>query len=315
MSRSSPSPTTDDRVFLAALLGATFLMGASFIAGKTLVAIADPLALAGWRFVVAAIATLPLVMLDLRTTGSLTGRRLLDGLSFPVGQWPIVILIGLVQTGLVMGLLFLSMESLSAPAAAILLFTNPLWVGMAAPFFLGDRLSAGMLAGLLLGVVGVALAIGYAGVDGAVGGYLLGLGSGMAWAWSTIIQKRTILTLRPFALAFWQMLIGGLALLVVAAATGDPWIDELQGWDWAWFAWLAVPSSAGSFGLWAVALSRGGAARSSGFLFLAPLFAVLLSALILNASLDPIQVLGGVMVGLAIWAINRPAPQRLGVSP
>lgn len=295
------SRAEDERLFILALFGATFLMGASFIPGKILVGIADPFPLAGWRFIVAALATLPLCYWDL----SKQGISFREGLLPPRSGWPALIAIGLLQTGLVMGLLFLSMETISASAAAILLFTNPLWVGLIAPVFLGDRLSPLVAGGLGVGVAGVAMAIGFDGLSNDPTGYLLGLGSGLAWAFSTILQKSITLTVRPFILAFWQMLIGGLALLMAAAYSGNLWIGSLTGWDWAWFIWLAIPSSTGSFGLWALALSKGGASRSSGFLFLAPFFAVLLSVLLLNTPMGLIQVTGGVMIALAIWTINR----------
>ena len=50
----------------------------------------------------------------------------------------------------------------------------------------------------------------------------------------------------------------------------------------------------------------GGAARASGFLFLTPAFVVLLSGLILGTAITPSQMIGGAMIGLSIWLINRP---------
>ncbi|CCQ73221.1 DMT family transporter [Magnetospira sp. QH-2] len=296
----------DQRVFLAALIGSTFLMGASFIAGKALLARADPFPLTGWRFLVAGVATLPLVYWDLRAKGLGFRAHLFP----PPDQWPVILFVGLVQTGLVMGLLFLSMQTLSASTSAILLFTNPLWVGLAAPFLLGERLTVLAKVGLVIGVIGVAFAVGGGHLSHDPTGYVLGLGGGLAFACATLGQKKFQVRVRPFVLAFWQMLIGGSALLLAAAVTGHIWIGGLQGADWATFLWLAIPSSTGSFGLWAVALSKGGAARSSGFLFLVPLFAVLLSVLILQTPIEPRQLLGGLMIGFAIWAINRRSKSR-----
>src|SRR3546814_7782585 len=74
--------------------------------------------------------------------------------------FPYTTLFRSVQTAAVMGLLFWAMQFVSASTAAILLFTNPIWVAVLGRFFLGEKLHRGRLAGLFLGAIGVGLAIG-----------------------------------------------------------------------------------------------------------------------------------------------------------
>jgi drug/metabolite transporter (DMT)-like permease len=260
----------------------------------------------GWRFAVAALATLALVLvrggaardvLDLRPLG-------------PRGVATLA-LIGLLQTGGVMSLLFLSMRSVSAATAAVLLFTNPIWVAVLGRVFLHERMREGAAAGLALGVAGTALAIGLgdsllAGREEvSLRGELTGLGAALCWAVSTILHKRARLPVGAWKLSFWQMLVGSAAVLALAAATGEHWPAHTSASQWGWFLWLAVPASTGSFGLWYVALERGGAVRTSSYLFLAPLFAVLLSWIVLGTVLTPLQGLGAALIGLALWLVNR----------
>ncbi|HCF6140807.1 MULTISPECIES: EamA family transporter [Gammaproteobacteria] len=54
-----------------------------------------------------------------------------------------------------------------------------------------------------------------------------------------------------------------------------------------------------------MALSKGGAARASGFLFLAPLFTVILAYFVLDSSVSWTQAAGGLLICLALWLINR----------
>jgi drug/metabolite transporter (DMT)-like permease len=103
------------------------------------------------------------------------------------------------------------------------------------------------------------------------------------------VNKRAALPFGAWALSFRQMLIGSLVLLGVGDGAGEQWPAVTTPADWGWFLWLAVPASTGSFGLWFVALRRGGATRASGFLFLAPLFAVVLSHFVLGATLGWLQ--------------------------
>jgi drug/metabolite transporter (DMT)-like permease len=293
--------------FIITLLAATFLFGSSFVAGKILLQDGfPPMLLVGWRFVLAAFATLPLVVLDGRGFAS---ALLPPGLGLRGSA--VVALIGLTQTAGVMSLLFLAMQWISAPTAAILLFTNPIWVALLGKLYLAEPLSRVRIAGLVLGLIGVVLAIGLhrAVISGpaALTGELIGLGSAWCFAGATIINKRADIEMGPWSLTFWQMLIGALAVLVIAYAVGDRWPQRITVSDWAWFIWLAIPASTGSFGLWYVALRKGGATRTSGYLFLAPLFTVILSFMILGSTLTLFQAAGGVLIGLSLWLVNRDA--------
>lgn len=291
-------------ILTATLLTSTFLMGSSFISGKILLDEGfPPFQLVGWRFFVAALATLPLVLLD--------GSSLFAAL-FPRGvrgrEVLIVVVIGLAQTGAVMMLLFLAMRTLSAAAAAILLFTNPLWVALASWVLFAERLGLARLAGLLLGVVGVALAIGpdalFSRDPAMLTGLACGLASALCWAAATLVNKRSQLSLGNWSLSFWQMFIGSLFVLQAANFTGEQWPPTVSAAQWGWFLWLAIPASTGSFGLWFLALKNGNATRVSSFLFFAPLFAVLLSFSVLDTQLSWVQGLGALAIALAIRLVN-----------
>lgn len=296
--------------FFVILVTSTFLMGSSFVSGKILLAQGfAPMSLVGWRFLVAALATLPLARLDNRSL-----RAALVPRGMRARDVALVALIGLTQTAAVMGLLFLSMRSISAATAAILLFTNPIWVAVLGRLFLGEALHRHRAAGLLLGIVGVVLAIGLgAGTlssPGALAGELIGLASAVCWAAATIVNKRANLSMGAWALSFWQMLIGSVALLVIAYASGEHWPAAVNPTQWGWFLWLSIPASTGSFGLWFVALRQGGATRTSGYLFLAPLFTVVLSFFLLDTTLSWLQAAGGLLICVALWLVNREIPAR-----
>jgi drug/metabolite transporter (DMT)-like permease len=310
MAPEQASRATGGTGFILVLLGSTVLMGSSFIAGKILLqAGVPPMLLVGWRFFVAALATLPLVLLDHRNPW-----RALRPPSMSLRDGAVVVVIGLLQTAGVMGLLFLAMQTISASTAAILLFTNPILVALLGRLFLGETLHRMRVLGLIVGAAGVALAIGvgpqlFVGT-GTLVGEIIGLLSALCWALATIVTKRSNVPMGAWALSFWQMLVGSLAVLAYACATGERWPAVFTPAQWAWFFWLAIPASTGSFGLWYVALARGGATRTSGYLFLAPLFTVILAYFILGASLSWIQACGGLLVGVALWLVNRETPAR-----
>jgi drug/metabolite transporter (DMT)-like permease len=294
-------------LFVSTLLTATFLMGSSFIAGKILLQAGyPPILLAAARFSAAALLTLPVLFALGRAPEAV----------FPaaagIKDIIVVMTLGLLQTAGVMGLLFLAMRSISVPAAAILLFTNPLWVAFLATLVLKEPITAARTVALALGILGAGLALGvsrdmFSGA-GAVRGEIIGLGSSFCWALATIVNKRVRTSFNSWALSFWQMLAGSIFLLAWSLAIAERWPHPFSPREWLWFLWLAGPGSAGSFGLWFVALKTGGASKASSYLFLAPLFAVLMSFLVLDTALSWRQALGGSLVALALWLVNRDQP-------
>ena len=298
--------------FIATVVASTFLMGSSFVAGKILLQGGfSPMILVGWRFLVAALAALPVLYLE--TDQPL---RALFPSVLSARDAGVIALIGLLQTAAVMGLLFLAMTSISASTAAILLFTNPIWVAVLGFAFLDESLHGARILGLVLGIIGVGLAIGPS-ADAlnslrAFRGEAIAMASALCWATATVINKKANLPIGSWALSFWQMLIGGVAILAVAYALGERWPTHVTIAQWSWFVWLSIPASTGSFGLWFVALSKGGATRTSGYLFLAPLFTVILSFVIMGSTLTWLQAGGGVMIGLALWLVNREVHAKTG---
>jgi len=288
--------------YYATLLVATALMASSFIAGKVLLNFGfTALLLVGWRFIVAALAVLVMALVF--------GENLFPRLN--PKQKATVALIGLLQTAGTMGFTFLSLRTITASTSGILLFTNPIWVALLAPWLLGESLTALRLLGLACGVTGVALALGGAALgDSPIAGDLIGLLGALCWSLSTIVNKRAGLPIGSWTLSFWQMLAGALVLLIIAYGTGERWPDGVGLSEWLWFLWLSIPGSAASFGLWFLALRQGGATRSSGYLFLTPLFTVIFSDLYLKTELTLNQALGGALIGLALWLVNRGGHNR-----
>jgi drug/metabolite transporter (DMT)-like permease len=281
--------------FYYAIIGATFCMGTSFVASKILLQTVPPFTLVGWRFVLAALATLPLIFIL---------KQPFQGVY--IKNWQHIAVIGLLQTAGTMGLLFLSMLYISASAAAVLLFTNPLWVAALSPFILKEKIRPIQYLGLFLGFVGVVLLIGFTSNGLEMRGNFLGLASALCWASATLFAKHKQLKVPPFILSFGQMLVGGIVLVTLSFFSKETYDAATASQaDWLWFAWLVLPSSVGSFGLWYVALSRGGALRASSFLFLTPLFTVITSVLVLKTTISLQQFIGALLVGIALYIVNR----------
>jgi len=271
------------------VLAAVFL-GSGFVAGKVLLRSVPPIALVGWRFVAAAVVV-----------GAIAAVVDRPGWRVPPLR---VALIGLLQTAAVMSLLYTGMRVLLAGTSAVLLFTNPLWVAVMAAAVLGERLSRAAVVGLLVGVAGVVAVLG--GVRGSahIADDALVLGAAVAWATATVLATRLPEGASTWWVSAGQMAVGGVVLLVASLVVHQRFPLDLSAADWGLFGWLTVAGTAGGFGLWLVGLRMGGATRSSVYLFLVPLFAVVASALLLGESFSWLQALGGAGVLAALVLVG-----------
>jgi hypothetical protein len=78
----------------------------------------------------------------------------------------------------------------------------------------------------------------------------------------------------------------------------------LQGYSFV-ASKLVLPASTGAMGLWFAALQTGGAVRTSGFLFLCPLFAAAINFVINGEILSLHEVTGGIMIAAGIVLLSR----------
>jgi drug/metabolite transporter (DMT)-like permease len=102
--------------------------------------------------------------------------------------------------------------------AAILAYTMPAWAIPLSVWLLGERLNARKIAGLGLGMGGMALLLWdeLASLRRAPFGSLLVLGAAFTWAIGTVLQKRYPVRAPVAAYTAWIMLIGGVPIYLGA---------------------------------------------------------------------------------------------------
>lgn len=290
--------------FILLLLTATFFMGSSFPTGKFLIAheIIPPFYLGGTRFIGAGILLLLYCAIRYGRAHIIPTAK--DSL---IRGFCSVLIIGLLQTASAIGFLNLALERIDSALASVLFFTNPLWVLILGHFLHIDRLSLQPFFGVLLGIAGVFLCLNVE-KEGSMIGMLFALCGAISWAICTLGSKNLLKIDNPaVVLTGWQMLLGGIILYLISLISHETYSPlQLSNLGWLNFLWLMLPASIGSFSLWFLALQKGGAAQASSFLFLAPMFASLLSILFLSEQLSLKFLLGCLLIFSAIYLINRP---------
>ncbi len=276
-------------MFVFLVLLATSLMGSSFAVGKVGLSYVSPLLLVGIRFTLAGVI--------LALAVKIKRRRFPETLQ----DWARLLLIGVCQTAAVMGCIFLSMRTITAGETSILTFVNPLLVVVLGVVFMGLKYRMYQWIGVLIGFAGVFVTLGFH--LRLSEGTLLGLGSALAWAIATLLVKKWGPRFDNWTLTAFQMLFGGLLLLLLAISAETPRL--ILNWtSWGVILYLAILGSIVQFATWYYLLSKGDPGRTSAFLFLAPFFGVLSGWFILGEVIHWYVYVGGLCIFIGIFLVN-----------
>ncbi|WP_435924682.1 DMT family transporter [Paenibacillus sp. DYY-L-2] len=104
-------------------------------------------------------------------------------------------------------------------------------------------------------------------------------------------------------LAAYQMMAGGIALLVLSGVTEDLYFS-VNVTSILVLLWLVVMCSIVQFSVWFYLLQNSDPARTSAFLFLVPLFGVLTSWMLLGERVTWHVYAGGAMICIGIFMVN-----------
>jgi drug/metabolite transporter (DMT)-like permease len=161
------------------------------------------------------------------TIAKLSGQRL----AVPRRYWSSIALISLFNiTG--WNLLVISgLGLLPSGKASILAFTMPLWGVLLSLWILRESLTFRRALGLALGLSGMIVLLGddFRSLQQAPIGALLVLAAAMSWALGTVLLKRFSIPLETAALAGWQMLLGGIPIVVAAVLLPPRWGGGFSG--------------------------------------------------------------------------------------
>ena len=158
--------------------------------------------------------TLPLAAIGMLIVARMSG----DSIRVPRALWPRLGWLALLNIGCWNGLVLFGVQQLPAGRSAILAYTMPIWATMFAAIILHERLSRQKLAGLVLGVSGMAVLIGeqISVVRAAPFGALMILGAAISWAIGTVLLRKWQLPIAQNTLSGWMMLLGWIPLATLA---------------------------------------------------------------------------------------------------
>lgn len=279
----------------AILMGLAFaiMWASAFTSTRMIVLEAPPLMALALRFVVSGV----IGILIARAMGE-TWRNLTRA------QWRAVIVLGLCQNALYLGLNWVAMQWIEAGLASIIAATMPLIVAFLGWGLFGERLRPMGIVGLALGLVGVAIIMG-ARLQGGSDpiGILMCFAAALALAVATLTVRGASAGGNVMMVVGLQMLVGALALGVIAPIFEDWDVDLNARLVWAFVYTLLVPGLLATW-VWFKLVGRIGAIRAATFHFLTPFFGVATGALLLGEQLGAGDVIGVGIIMAGILAVQ-----------
>ncbi|MCK0140038.1 DMT family transporter [Aliiroseovarius sp. F47248L] len=278
----------------AIFMGLAFALmwSSAFTSARIIVADAPPLFSLALRFLISGLL------------GVIIARALGQSWKLTRNQWRAVIIFGVCQNALYLGLNFVAMQWIEAGLASIIASTMPLMVALAGWALLGDRMRPLAMIGLLAGIVGVALIMGSrlsGGVD--VTGVVLCFIAAAALTAATLAVRTASSGGNLMMIVGLQMFVGSAVLAVVALFLESPSFEPSLRLGLAFSYTVLVPGVLATW-VWFALVGRIGAVKAATFHFLNPFFGVAIAWLLLGEALTATDFIGVAIITFGILAVQ-----------
>lgn len=268
------------------------MWSSAFTSARVIVEYAPPLTALALRFAISGVLGVGLAWM-LGQRAQLTRQ-----------QWLGVLIFGICQNALYLGLNFVAMQTVEASLAAIIASTMPLLVALSGWLVLGQRVRPLGMAGLVAGVIGVILIMGtrlQAGTD--VFGVVLCVVGVVSLTVATMAVLGASSGGNVLMIVGLQMLVGS-AVLWPAALLFETWDVT---WTWqlivAFVYTTIVPGLLATL-VWFLLVRRIGMVKAATFHFLNPFLGVAIAAALLGEALGLMDVLGVAVIAIGILAVQ-----------
>jgi drug/metabolite transporter (DMT)-like permease len=194
----------------------------------------------------------------------------------------------------------------SIAVATVVFHVQPFWVVLMGAALFNERLGGDRLGWIATAFIGLVLASGVATSENLQGqaGYLIGVGEALAgsvlYASVTLIAK-SLGQLRPHLLTLAQCLVGVICLAFIAPLHSVTHIGPMQ---WFWLVGMGVLHTGLSYVLIYGALPKLTTPVIAVLLFVYPLTAIVVDALVYGRTLSAPQLAGMALIVMASLGVN-----------
>ena len=215
-------------------------------------------------------------------------------------------------------LTFSALARIPASMNAVLVSTNVVFIALLAALILKERIGSVRILGIALALCGVILVTFNRGFDlGGAGsidllGCAFSLLAALSFALYSVIGKKVLVSNDPLLIALIALFSGAVLLATLTAFTVG--FSEIVNSGWSTLGiliFLGLTMIAIAYPLWFTCLKRLPASHVSIYIYITPVFAVLLSLIILDERFSWLFWVGGALIIGGIFITNRFASGNL----
>jgi drug/metabolite transporter (DMT)-like permease len=199
-----------------------------------------------------------------------------------------------------------------ASTTAWIVATTPIFMAILGWLVLREKLSGLQVFGIALATVGVLLVVTEGDFDklgiGEFGtpGDILIMISALNWAIFSTLSRRGLREHPAVTMMLYVMGFGWLfSSILFFAGSGLSEISRLSLYGWLGILFLGVACSGLAYIFWYDGLQAVPASQVGAFLYLEPLIAVIVAALVLNEPVLLASLVGGGTILFGVWLVNR----------
>lgn len=226
-------------------------------------------------------------------------------------NWSVYCISALFNTILFFGLQTIGLMYMPGGLFSVLVYAQPVLIGVFGWLLLGERMSVIKVAGLVIGFLGV-IAVSAGSLSGKISaiGVILALLTAISWAIGVIYVKRVGHRVDSMWLVCLQCVIGGLVLSALGSAM-ESWSSIV--WNGTYLTGLIYGSVFGvplAFIMYFKLVNAGEASKVASFTFLVPLIAVLVGTVFLGEPFTYSLLTGLIFIVLSIYFVNYTGKKR-----
>ncbi|MFB7892001.1 EamA family transporter [Microbacterium sp. NPDC056044] len=246
----------------------------------------------------------------------------------PRASWRTVVGVGLFMSLGQFGLLYTSMAlGLQPGLAALVLQAQAVFTILIAAAVLRERPTAAQIAGVALGVVGLAIVAAGRSGDAPALAVMLAFAAAFSWGIGNVISRRAGAVSGPgrlgsLSLTVWSALVVPAPALMLSFVVEGP---EVIASGLATFGWQAALSTLYTavlctiigYSIWNGLLARNPSAAVVPWVLLAPVVAMASAALLLGQIPTPAEIIGGLLLvgGVLVTGLRQRGSRRARPTP
>ncbi len=205
---------------------------------------------------------------------------------------------------------------ITAGLASVINATTPLFAAVFMAAVGAEPLTGRKSFGLLLGLAGVGIlrGLGFADLSNETLGVLFCLLASASYGLGALWAKKRLTGIAPMTSATGQLLCSSLVMVIVASVLSEPArLLTVSGTTWGALLGLSVLATAVAYLLFFKIITRSGPLAANLVTMLIPVSAIAMGAIFLHESIALNEVIGAVLIGVALLVIDGQLLRKIGL--